>query len=120
MGPSSRRTILNNTHLTAEPFKFSPAEPVDYGKNVYRKNLTLPRPNERVFNTPTGKPLVRVIETIDKAGNIKYTNNDSVGKEFSKLIKNLDLKTEKGVGFYTLRRTAATLTARSGEVPHRR
>ncbi len=76
---------------------------------------TLPRTNERVFNTPTGKPLVRMIETIDKAGNIKYTNNDSVGKEFSKLIKKLDLKMEKGVGFYTLRRTAATLTARSGD-----
>ena len=56
-----------------------------------------------------------MIETIDKAGNIKYTNNDSVGKEFSKLIKKLDLKMEKGVGFYTLRRTAATLTARSGD-----
>lgn len=76
---------------------------------------SLPRTNERVFNTPTDKPLVRMIKTIDKAGNIKYTNNDSVGKEFSKLIKKLDLKVEKGVGFYTLRRTAATLTAKSGD-----
>ena len=75
----------------------------------------LPRTNERVFNTPTGKPLVRMIETIDKADNIKYTNNDSVGKEFSKLIKKLDIKIEKGVGFYSLRRTSATLTARSGD-----
>jgi integrase len=77
------------------------------------KNLT--RTNERVFNTPTGKPWVRMIETTDKASNVKYTNNDSVGKEFSKLIKKLNLEVEKGVGFYTLRRTAATLTARSGD-----
>jgi len=68
-----------------------------------------------MFHWATGKPLVRMIETIDKASNIKYTNNDSVGKEFSKLIKKLDLKMEKGVGFYTLGRTAATLTARSGD-----
>jgi integrase len=75
----------------------------------------LPQNNERVFNTPTGKLWVRMIETTDKAGNVKYTNNDSVGKEFSKLIKKSKLKVEKGVGFYTLRRTAATLTARSGD-----
>jgi hypothetical protein len=41
MGPSSRRTILNNTHLTAEPFKFSPAEPVDYGKDVYGSHVCI-------------------------------------------------------------------------------
>ena len=35
--------------------------------------------------------------------------------KFSKLLKKAGLKTEKGVGFYTLRRTAATMTAKSGD-----
>lgn len=34
---------------------------------------------------------------------------------FSKLLQKAGIKTEKGVGFYTLRRTAATLAARSGD-----
>ncbi len=75
----------------------------------------LPKLNQRIFNTPTGKAWVRMIKTVDKDGIVKYTNNDSVGKEFSKLLKKTGIKTEKGVGFYTLRRTAATLAARSGD-----
>jgi len=75
----------------------------------------LPNCEQRIFNTPTGKAWVRMIKTVGKDDNIKYTKNDSVGKEFSKLLKKAGIKTEKGVGFYTLRRTAATLAARSGD-----
>jgi hypothetical protein len=40
-----------------------------------------------------------MIETTDRAVNVKYTNNDSVDKEYSKLIRKLNLRVEKGVGF---------------------
>ena len=75
----------------------------------------LPRKNERVFNTVRGYKWVRTVQTVDKQGNPKYTNHNSVSKEFAKLLKKTGLKTEKGVGFYTLRRTAATLAAQSGD-----
>jgi len=75
----------------------------------------LPKDNERVFNTHSGNAWVRTIQTIAKDGTAKYTNDNSVSKEFAKLLKNTGLKTEKGVGFYTLRRTAATLAAQSGD-----
>ena len=39
----------------------------------------------------------------------------SISAAFSKLLKTAKIKTEKGVGFYTLRRTAATLAAKSGD-----
>ena len=75
----------------------------------------LPRKNERVFNTARGHKWVRTVQGKDEHGNVKYTNNDSVSKEFAKLLKKTGFKTEKGVGFYTLRRTAATLAAQSGD-----
>jgi len=68
-----------------------------------------------VFYTSRGNTWVRMIESTDKHGNKKYVKDDAVTKEFSKLLKKTNLKTEKGVGFYTLRRTAATLAARSGD-----
>ncbi len=34
---------------------------------------------------------------------------------FSKLLKKVGIHASKGTGFYTLRRTAATLAARSGD-----
>ncbi|RKY10682.1 MAG: hypothetical protein DRP56_00250 [Planctomycetota bacterium] len=68
-----------------------------------------------VFYTSRGNTWVRMIESTDKHGNKKYVKDDAVTKEFSKLLKKANLKTEKGVGFYTLRRTAATLAARSGD-----
>ena len=46
---------------------------------------------------------------------MKYTKDNALSKEFSKLIKKAGIKTVKGVGFYTLRRTAATLAAKSGD-----
>ena len=75
----------------------------------------LPQNNKRIFTTRSGNAWVRIIKKVDKNGKVKFSNNNSVSKEFSKLIKKAGLKTEKGVGFYTLRRTAATLAARSGD-----
>ncbi len=76
---------------------------------------TLPQKKERVFNTPKGHPWVRTVKRVDEHGKVKFINHDSVSKEFSKLLKKTGIKTEKGVGFYTLRRTAATMAAQSGD-----
>ena len=75
----------------------------------------LPRGRDRVFNTPTGKAWVRTKHTVDVKGNMKFTRIDSVSKEFSKLMKSTKMRKDPGMGFYTLRRTAATLAAKSGD-----
>ena len=71
--------------------------------------------SQHVFNTKQGNKLVRVVEKQSASGTTNLMNYDNVSKEFSKLIKRAGIKTEKGVGFYTLRRTAATLAAQSGD-----
>ena len=76
---------------------------------------SIPKLGDLIFYTPKGNPLVRTIKSADKNGREKYTKENAVSKKFSKLIKKAGVKTEKGVGFYTLRRTAATLAARSGD-----
>jgi integrase len=68
-----------------------------------------------VFYTIKGNSWVRITQHTDKFGKEKLTNEDAISKQFSKLLKKTGIKTEKGVGFYTLRRTAATLAARSGD-----
>ena len=75
----------------------------------------IPKSGELIFYTSKGNPWVRMIKSTDKNGLEKHTKENAVSKKFSKLIKKAGIKTEKGVGFYTLRRTAATLTARSGD-----
>jgi integrase len=75
----------------------------------------IPVSGELVFYTRKGNPWVRIVKGVGKGGKEKYKKTNNVSKEFSKLMKRTDLKMEKGVGFYTLRRTAATLTARSGD-----
>jgi len=95
-------------------------------KTGIRRNLPLwpetvraikkvPKSGELVFYTSKGNPWVRTIQSVDKHGNVKYTKDNALSKKFSKLLKKTGIKTEKGVGFYTLRRTAATLAARSGD-----
>jgi integrase len=96
------------------------------GKTGINRNLPLwpetihalkevPKLGELVFYTRRGNPWVRTIRTAEKDGTEKYTKDDSVSKEFAKLMKKAGIKAEKGVGFYTLRRTAATLAASSGD-----
>ncbi|MEJ2701077.1 MAG: tyrosine-type recombinase/integrase [Sedimentisphaerales bacterium] len=75
----------------------------------------LPRTNERVFNTKYGNKYVRFKKSVDKSGSIKLVKCDNVTCQFSRLIKKVGLKKRKGVGFYSLRRTAATLAAQSGD-----
>ena len=48
-------------------------------------------------------------------GDGKYTTVNFVTPGFSKLLKKAEINAPKGTGFYTLRRTAATLAARSGD-----
>ena len=40
---------------------------------------------------------------------------NTISTKFSRLIKKSGLDVSKGTGFYTLRRTAATIAARSGD-----
>jgi len=94
------------------------------GKTGVNRNLPLwpetiqalrevPKSGELVFYTAKGNPWVRAIRGVDKFGREKYTKEDAVTKQFSKLIKKAGIQVEKGVGFYALRRTAATLAAES-------
>lgn len=75
----------------------------------------VPKSGELVFYTSKGNSWVRTIQSTDNNGREKYTKENAISKKFSKLLKKANVKTEKGVGFYTLRRTAATLAARSGD-----
>ncbi len=83
-------------------------ETIDTLKNI-------PKSGDLIFYTSRGNPWVRMIKGVDKAGRQKHTKENAVSKKFSKLLKKAKIKTEKGVGFYTLRRTAATLAAKSGD-----
>jgi len=77
--------------------------------------MEIQKKGELVFYTRRGNPWVRPTRSKEGDRNEKYTKNDAVTKEFSKLMKKAGIRTPDGVGFYTLRRTAATLTARSGD-----
>ena len=56
----------------------------------------------------------KTVIIIDDNGNSKYATQNSITPKFSRLIKKAGLKVPKGTGFYTLRRAAATIAARSG------
>ncbi len=75
----------------------------------------IPRKNERVFNTSRGNKYVRIEQKINSDGTTRTIFYNSISKEFSKLLKIAGIETEKRTGFYTLRRTAATLAAQSGD-----
>ncbi len=51
----------------------------------------------------------------DGNGNCKYTTQNTITTKFSRLIEKANLKVPKGTGFYTFRRTAATIVAQSGD-----
>lgn len=75
----------------------------------------IPVSGEFVFYTKKGNLWVKVVKRVGKDGKDKYQKTNNVSKEFSKLMKKSGIQMEKGVGFYTLRRTAATFAARSGD-----
>ncbi|MHC5061392.1 MAG: tyrosine-type recombinase/integrase [Planctomycetota bacterium] len=73
------------------------------------------RKGKLVFYTSRGNSFVRTILKTDGNGNSKYSSQNSITRKFSRLIKKAGLDIPKGIGFYTLRRTAATIAARSGD-----
>jgi integrase len=96
------------------------------GKTGVARNLPLwpetvqalrevPNSGDLVFCTPRGNAWVRTKKSVAKDGTEKYTKVNAVSKEFSKTARKAGIATQRGVGFYTLRRTAATLAAASGD-----
>jgi integrase len=75
----------------------------------------IPKKGKLVFYTARGNPFIQTLSKTDSNGNFKYTTQNTITPKFSRLIKKAGLKVPKGTGFYTLRRTAATIAARSGD-----
>ena len=75
----------------------------------------IPRTGQLVFYTSRGNPYIQTLFKNDGNGNGKYTTLNAITTKFSRLIKKSGLDVTKGTGFYTLRRTAATIAARSGD-----
>lgn len=73
-----------------------------------------PKKGKLVFYTARGNPFVRSVLKTDANGQEKYCVLNTISTKFSRLLKKSELDVSKGTGFYTLRRTAATLAARSG------
>ena len=68
-----------------------------------------------VFYTSRGNPYIQTNMKIDDRGKEIYTTTNLISTKFRRLILKAGLNVPKGTGFYTLRRTAATLAARSGD-----
>ena len=75
----------------------------------------IPRTGELVFSTLKDKPLIQTTYQINEDGSSKYSNINLVTSRFCKLMKKAGIEAPKGTSFYTLRRTAATVAARSGD-----
>ena len=74
------------------------------------------RKGSLVFYTSRGNPYIHTNIKIDVSGNKKYTITNSISTQFRRLIIKAGINVPKGTGFYTLRRTAATIAARSGDL----
>lgn len=75
----------------------------------------VPKKGKLVFYTNRENPFVRTIFKTDVNDKSKYSNQNTITRKFSRLVKKARLDVPKGTGFYTLRRTAATIAARSGD-----
>lgn len=75
----------------------------------------VPKTGKLVFYISRGNPYIQTLSKTDDNGNGKYTSLNMIATKFSRLIKKSGLDVPKGTGFYTLRRTAATIAARSGD-----
>ena len=73
----------------------------------------VPRSGPLVFYTEEGHPWVRTAVKIQDNGSSKYTTVNAITSMFARLLKKTKINAPNGTGFYTLRRTAATLAARS-------
>ena len=76
---------------------------------------SVPHTGPLVFYTAEGHEWVRTAVRSDGNGGCKYTTVNAVSSMFARLLKKTRMQVPKGTGFYSLRRTAATLAARSGE-----
>jgi integrase len=75
----------------------------------------IPRTGKLVFYTSRGNPHIQMLLKTHGNGNGKYITLNTITTKFSRLLKKSGLGVPKGTGFYTLRRTAATIAARSGD-----
>jgi len=75
----------------------------------------LPKSGQLVFYISNGHPWIRTSHKTEGDGDGKYTVVNLITSGFSKLLKKAEIHAPKGTGFYTLRRTVATLSARSGD-----
>ena len=73
------------------------------------------RKGSLVFYTSRGNSYIKTNIKIDVSGNEKYTITNLISTQFRRLIIKAGLNVPKGTGFYTLRRTAASIAARSGD-----
>jgi len=75
----------------------------------------VPKTGKLAFYTSRGNPYIHTFFKTDGNGNGKYTTLNTITTRFLRLIKKAGLDVPKGTGFYTLRRTAATVAAKSGD-----
>jgi integrase len=75
----------------------------------------VPKKGKLIFYTARGNSFVHTVVKTDSEGKPKYSTQNTITTKFSRLIKKAGLKVPNGTGFYTLRRTAATIAARSGD-----
>jgi integrase len=75
----------------------------------------LPRSGPLVLYNSQGQPWVTTVVKTKSNGERKYTPVNRVTPTFSRLMKKVRMQVPKGTGFYSLRRTAATMAARSGD-----
>ncbi|MCK4292592.1 MAG: tyrosine-type recombinase/integrase [Planctomycetes bacterium] len=80
-----------------------------------KASRAVPRSGQLVFYTAEGHPWVRTSLKTKTDGSRKYTTVNAVTSMFARLLKKAKINAPKGTGFYPLRRTAATLAARSGD-----
>ena len=75
----------------------------------------LPRSGPCVFYTSQGHPWVRTVMKTNEDGEPEYSPVNRISPTFSRLMKKAGIHAPKGMAFYALRRTAATIAARSGD-----
>jgi len=75
----------------------------------------IPKRGNLVFYTTRGNPFIRTELRKKEDGQERYSTLNTISTKFSRLIKKSKLTVPAGTGFYTLRRMAATMAARSGD-----
>lgn len=92
---------LKNTRINFARTKTGVGRNLPLWKETVVALTKLTRKRDFVFVTSKGNKYVRVVKKEYPDGAVKLLNYNSISKEFSKLLKDADIKTEKGTGFYT-------------------